>query len=122
HPTPTEYPHGRLPSSSGARSLRWRAKESRELEAHYFPRRLQTQHGQETAKSSGPPPGSRKGVFCKWANSGGGRGIRTPKGLAARWISSSQNERDYRARSGRIGIKLRLFANGCAATVTVFRR
>jgi hypothetical protein len=27
-------------------------------------------------------------VRCKCLRSGGGRGIRTPKGLAARWISS----------------------------------
>ena len=31
---------------------------------------------------------SKIGVRCKCLRSGGGRGIRTPKGLAARWISS----------------------------------
>src|SRR5439155_12270283 len=31
---------------------------------------------------------SKNEVLCKCVRSGGGRGIRTPKGLAARWISS----------------------------------
>src|SRR5712664_254297 len=39
---------------------------------------------------------------------GGGRGIRTPMGLAARWISSSPNGGDYGAPSDTIGNNLRL--------------
>src|SRR5947208_10776847 len=45
---PTKYPHGRLPSSSGASSMRWRAKESRELEAH----------GMTTTSRRRPGPGA----------------------------------------------------------------
>src|SRR5213076_127584 len=45
---PTKYPHGRLPSSSGASSMRWRAKESRELEAR----------GMTTTSRRRPGPGA----------------------------------------------------------------
>src|SRR4030095_3905557 len=49
---------------------------------------------------------SKPDVKMQWANaldavSGGGRGIRTPKGLAARWISSSYSPCSHHVVIGR---------------------
>ena len=80
-------------------------------------------HSQETAKlRAGLTTYSRTGVLCKWLRTGGGRGIRTPKGLAARWISSSPNDGDYRPLSATIGNYFRVFLHVRSVFVTIGTR
>src|SRR5438445_13157936 len=81
---PTKYPHGRLPSSSGAKSLRWRAKESRQLEAR----------GMTTTSRRRPEPGE------PGDESGSPREDRGRDGLHR---GNRAGDRDRAGRGGRVG-------------------
>src|SRR5713101_2459730 len=97
---PTRYSHGRSPSSSGARSLRWRAKESRELGARGMTTTSRRRPGPgEPGDESGSPREDRGRDGLHRGNRAGDRDRAGSGGRVGRRERADAGARDGRDRA-----------------------